>query len=128
MVIKCTLLVPLKKFLPYVKKLSELPPLPGYITQRGPFINKDVRDKNQIIIVYDFEESKLAEAWKIILNHLEVFRGIPDVTFVARRSDGLPKVMDWQSIGLKHGRLVPITKMAERLRPIILKFFMPLKY
>ena len=128
MVIKCTLLVPLKDFLHYSKKISQLPPLPGYITQRGAFINKNVRDKNRIIIAYDFDESRLAEVWKILLNHLKVFRDIPGLAFLAHRSDGLPKVVDWQSIELKYGRLVPITKKEMRFRSTILKFFMQLKF
>ena len=128
MVIKCTLPFPLKVILPYLEKMSELPPLPGYITQRGPFSNNDVRDKNRIIIVYDFDESRLAEAWRIISDQLDVFRDIPGFTFSAHRSDGSAKVMDWQSIRLKYGRLVPITKKEMRFRSIILKFFRPLKF
>jgi hypothetical protein len=110
MVIKCTLPFPLKVILPYLQKMSELPPLPGYITQRGPFINNDGRDKNRVVIAYDFDESRLAEAWEIVLNHLNVFRDIPGFTFFAHRSDGLAKEIDWQSIGLKNRRLVSITE------------------
>jgi hypothetical protein len=110
LVIKCTLPFPLKDISPYLKRMSELPPLPGYITQRGPFINNDGGDKNRIIIVYDFDESRLAEAWEIVLNHLDVFRDIPGFTFFAHRSTALAEGIDWQSIGLKNRRLSPITK------------------
>jgi len=128
MVIKCTLLVPLKNSLHYVKKISELPPSLENITQRGPFIKKDARDKNRIIMLFEFDESRSAEAWEIVLKHLNVFRDIPGFSFLAHCSDGLHKVVDWQSIGLKYERLVPITKKKMRFRSNIFKFLMPLKF
>lgn len=110
MVIKCTLPVPFEHISPYFKKISELQPLPEYITKRGPFINNRVGDKNRIITIYDFDESRLAEAWGIISDQLDVFRDIPGFTFSAHRHIVFTEMKEKQSIRLKNRGLVPITE------------------
>ena len=96
MLVKCTLSVSLKNIGVYVGKLSELPPLPGYITRRGPFIHEGAGEDDRIITIYEFDKSRLAEAWEIISNHLDVFRDIPDFTFFAHRSIVFSEAKDKQ--------------------------------
>ena len=110
MVIRFTLPVPLEEISSYVKKISELPPLPEYIAKRGPFINNGEGDKNRIITLYDFDESRLAEAWGIISNQLEVFRDIPGFTFSAHRHIVFTEMKEKESIRLKNRRFVSITE------------------
>ena len=110
LVIKCTLPVPFEHISPYFKKISELPPLPEYITKRGPFINNRIGDKNQIIIIYDFDESRLAEAWKFISDQLDLFRDLPGFTFSAHRRIVFAEMKDVQPIRLKNKKFVPITR------------------
>ena len=83
MVIKCTLSASLKSMRSCVRQFSELPPLPEYITKRGPHINgTGVEDK--VIITYEFDKSNLPEAWESIFRHLDVFRGVPGFALSAQ--------------------------------------------
>ena len=86
MVIKCTLSVSLKNIAAFIGKLSELPPLPWYITRRGPFIRDGAGNDDKIITIYEFNRSRLPEAWEIISNQLDTFHDIPGFSFSAHRS------------------------------------------
>jgi len=86
MVVKCTLSVSLKNIGAYAGKLSTLPPLPGYITRRGPFIHDDVEGEDRIVTIYEFDKSRLEDAWEIISNQLDAFHDIPGFAFSAHRS------------------------------------------
>jgi hypothetical protein len=110
MVIKFTLSVPLEDISPYVKKISELPALPEFIAKRGPFIINGEGDKNRIITTYDFNESRLAEAWDIIFNQLHIFRDLPGFTFSAHRQIVFAEMNNSKSIRLKNTGLAPITR------------------
>lgn len=110
MIIKFSLQVPVEEILFYIKKIVELPPLPGYITKRGPFINKGGGDKNRIITIYNFDESRLIEAWDIIFKHVHIFRDLPGFTFSAHRRIVFAEMKDVQPFRLKDRRLVPISK------------------
>jgi hypothetical protein len=83
MVIKCIFSIPLKSIKDYARQVMELPPLPEYISIRGPYINDDVGAGNQTITLYEFEESKSAEAWKSIFKQLDAFHAVPGFTFAA---------------------------------------------
>jgi hypothetical protein len=86
MIIKCTLSIRLKSIGVYGEILSMLAPLPGYIIRRGPFIHDGVGEDDRIITIYEFDKSRLAEAWEIISDELDLFRGIPGFNFSAHRS------------------------------------------
>jgi hypothetical protein len=83
MVIKCIFSIPLKSIKDYARQVMELPPLPEYISIRGPYINDDVGAGNQTITLYEFEESKSAEAWKSIFKQLDAFHAVAGFTFAA---------------------------------------------
>jgi len=82
MIIKCIFSIPLKSIRDYARQVMELPPLPDYITIRGPYID-DVGGGNQTITLYEFEESRSAEAWKSIFKQLDAFHAVPGFTFAA---------------------------------------------
>lgn len=86
MVIKCTLSVSLKNIGAYAGKLSQFPPLPGYIKRRGPFIHDGVGGEDRIVTIYEFDKSRLEDAWEIISNQLDAFHDIPGFTLSAHRS------------------------------------------
>ena len=110
MIIKFTLPVPDEDILLFIKKISELPPLPEYITKRGPFINNRVGGKIRLITIYDFDESRSIEAWDIIFKHVHIFRDLPGFTFSAHRRIVFAEMKDVQPFRLKDRRLVPIAK------------------
>jgi len=84
MVIKCTFSIPLKSIKDYASQIMALPPLPEYITKRGPYINSGSEASNKIIIIYEFDESRFAEAYENISKHIDVFRGVPGFTYSAK--------------------------------------------
>lgn len=71
--------IPLKNIKEYARKVVELPPLPDYITKRGPYIHEAAK----IMVIYEFDKAKIADAWEIIWKHLDAFRGIPGFTLSA---------------------------------------------
>ena len=84
MIIKCTFSIPLKSIRDYAIQIAEQPPLPEYITKRGPYIDDVVGASNQTITLYEFDESKFPEGWKSIFEQLDVFHGVPGFTFSAQ--------------------------------------------
>jgi hypothetical protein len=77
MIIKCTLSVSQESIKYYAKQFSDLPPLPEYIIKKGPYVNNKEGAPHQIIILYEFDRSKLAEAWENILKQIDSLRGVP---------------------------------------------------
>ncbi len=110
MVIKCTLSVSLKNIGVYTGKLSELPPLPGYITKRGPFIHDGVGGDERIITIYEFDKSRLADAWQIISDQLDAFQDIPGFTFSAHRAIVLAEKNEKKAVRSQNRKLACITK------------------
>ena len=74
--IKFSFSIPLKSIKEFAKKVIGLPPLPEYITKRGPYIHDAVK----IMVVYELDKAKIAEAREIISKHFEAFQGIPGFT------------------------------------------------
>jgi len=83
-VIKCILSVSLKSIKHFAGQLSELPPLPWYITKRGPYINGTGGADNRITTSYEFDKSRLVEAGENILKQLDVLRGVPGLSLSAQ--------------------------------------------
>jgi len=75
--IRCTFSVPLERIKDYAREVSELSSLPEYITKRGPYIKEAAGAGSKIIILYEFEKSKIVEVWETISKQLDTFRGIP---------------------------------------------------
>jgi hypothetical protein len=91
MVIKCSFSVPLKAIGEYTRHAKALPPLPGYIVKRGPYIDENRGATNQITTVYEFDKSLLAEAWQTISKHLDAFRSVRGFTLSAQVMDREPQ-------------------------------------
>jgi len=83
MIIKCALSVPEDSIGFYARQFSELPPLPDYITKKGPYINNKEGAAHQIITVYHFSKFKLSEAQEFIFRHLDPLRGLPGFSLSA---------------------------------------------
>jgi hypothetical protein len=87
MIIKCSFSIPLKAIGDYNRQAKSLPPLPGYIVKRGPYIDENKGTANQITTVYEFDKSLLAEAWQTISKHLDAFRAVRGFTLSAQVMD-----------------------------------------
>lgn len=83
MVIRITLSMALKRVDEFARKVTQLPPLPDYIAKRGPYIDGGVRARNRIVIMYEFDKSKLTKAWANICKQRDAFYGIAGFAFSA---------------------------------------------
>jgi hypothetical protein len=85
---KVSFSIPVKNIKEYARKVIALPPLPEYIIKKGPYIHEVAK----IMVVYEFDKGKIAEAWEIIRKHLDAFRSIPGFTLsapiLARNKEG----------------------------------------
>jgi hypothetical protein len=84
MVISCIFSFPPKSAKEYAQLATELPPLPEYITMKGPYINRAAEEDIITIALYEFDKSRFAEASKHIFNQLGAFHGVSGFTFSAR--------------------------------------------
>jgi hypothetical protein len=64
-----------------VKRSMQLPRLPEFIKTRGPYISAAVGEGIKTLTIYDFEDSKYAEAIKHIGKLLGAFQGVPGFTY-----------------------------------------------
>jgi hypothetical protein len=84
MVISCIFSYPPKSAKEYTQLVTELPPLPEYITMKGSYINRAAEEDIITIALYEFDKSRFAEASKHIFNQLGAFHGVSGFTFSAR--------------------------------------------
>ena len=64
-----------------VKRFKEQPPLPTYITTRGPYISSELGVGIKTIAIYEFDESKSSEARGILGARYAKYFGIPGLTY-----------------------------------------------
>jgi hypothetical protein len=99
MIIKFTLPYSLKKNLDLTRHFMAFSALPDYITPKGPYTNNAVDEAYRSIVwLFEFEDSRFAEAFRSIFRQMEDFYLIPGFTFSSQVLDG-PKEA-FRSIGL----------------------------
>jgi len=64
-----------------MRRSKQLPRLPEYIRTIGPYISSTVGQGIKTLTIYEFEDSKFAEASKRINSILQAFIGVPGFTF-----------------------------------------------
>ena len=77
MMIRCTFSVPFERIRDYAREFSELSSLPEYITKRGPYVKENAGGDSRIIISYDFDKTRVVEAWEVISKQFDIFHGLP---------------------------------------------------
>ena len=63
------------------KRLMEQPPLPAYLTVKGPYVSPEVGAGMKAIAIYEFDKSKLSEAYEVIAARNTKYFGVPGFTF-----------------------------------------------
>jgi hypothetical protein len=63
------------------KRFMELPPLADYITMKGPYISSDVGESIKGITIYEFDESRYAEAMNYLGERVATLFGVPGFTY-----------------------------------------------
>lgn len=99
MVIKFALPYSLGKNLDLTNRLSAFSTLPDFITQKGPYTNQTVDEAHRsIVLLFEFEDEKFAEACRSIFRQMEDFYMIPGFTFSTQVLTGTKEA--FRSIGL----------------------------
>ncbi len=83
MVINCFLSTSPEDLWHYARQLIDSPPLPGYITKNGPYLENGGGGRQEIIICYEFDKSKFVEAMENICKQLGSFRDVPEFALFA---------------------------------------------
>jgi len=74
------------------KRFLELPPLPDFMTLKGPYIKGRKKDGIQVLEIYELEKSKVAEGIEFVTNRC--------VTYFHKITDALKY---WSQKGGRHG-------------------------
>ena len=59
------------------KRFLELPPLPDYMTMKGPYVHGMMEGGIQGIEVFELDKAKLAEGLEYVTNRYVTYFGIP---------------------------------------------------
>jgi hypothetical protein len=65
----------------FAKRFIAQPPLPEYITMKGPFVSSDVGVGIKNLVIFEFDQSKMAEAIQIITARYAKYFGVPGFTY-----------------------------------------------
>jgi hypothetical protein len=99
LIIKITFPYSLKKTLDLTNQLLALPTLPDYIIKKGPYTNNAVDEaQRSLVVFFEFDDSKCAEACRSIFRQMEDFYIIPGFTFSTQILGETKEAM--RSIGL----------------------------
>ena len=63
------------------KAFLELPPLPEYITMKGPFVLGDTERGIRSILIYECDNSKLADALQVVGDRVTNYFDVPGYTY-----------------------------------------------
>ena len=66
-----------------VKRFSELPALPDFISMQGPYGISTVGVGFRTIAIYEFDDSKYTEANEILQKRYATYIGVPGFTYSA---------------------------------------------
>jgi hypothetical protein len=83
MVIIAILSYPPESVKEFAKRFMEQPPLPAYITLKGPYVSSEVGAGMKAIAIYEFDQSKFSEANQFIITRYTKYFGVPGFTYSA---------------------------------------------
>jgi len=72
---------PLESVKEIAKRLMQQSPLPAYITMKGPYANSEVGAGMKVIAIFEFDKSKLSEAFEVITARYVKYHGVPGFTY-----------------------------------------------
>jgi hypothetical protein len=63
------------------KCFKDIPPLPPYITRKGPYVGSELGVGIKIISLWEYDPSKMAEVTEFLGNYYAHFFGVPGFTY-----------------------------------------------
>jgi hypothetical protein len=64
-----------------VKRFRELPPVPSYMTIKGPFVIGELGQGIKTMTLYEYDQSKTKETLEYVGSRLAKFFGVPGFTY-----------------------------------------------
>ncbi len=59
------------------KRYMEIPQIPDYMSRKGPYVGSNLSDGVSIFVVYELDNSKLADGMEFVANFYTMFFGVP---------------------------------------------------
>ena len=81
MVIIVKVLIPPTSATEVGKRFPEMPTIPDFITRRGPYVSSKTKDGIVIISIFEFDNSRAAEAMNSVGNYYAFSLDIPGYTY-----------------------------------------------
>jgi hypothetical protein len=63
------------------KRFLAQPPLPAFITMKGPYFSTEVGRGIMAFGIYEFDQSKISEAMQVITARYATYFGVPGYTY-----------------------------------------------
>jgi hypothetical protein len=63
------------------KRFMEQPPLPAYITMKGPYFSSEAGTGLKAIAIYEYDQSKFSEVNEVLGARYTKYYGVPGFTF-----------------------------------------------
>ena len=63
------------------KRFGELPPVPSYMTIKGPYFSGEVGAGVKAMILYEYDQTKTKEAMEYVGTRLAKYFGVPGFTY-----------------------------------------------
>ena len=61
--------------------MEQSTPLPSHITMKGPFVSSEVGEGIKSIVIFEFDQSKIAEAIQVVSARYAKYFGVPGFTY-----------------------------------------------
>ena len=84
MIIISDSLYPLESSDEIVKRISEMPPLPDFISLKGPYARFISKSRIKSISIYEFGDLEFPKAFEYIANRISSFSGVNGFTYNIR--------------------------------------------
>jgi len=84
MIIIPEILYPLQSSEEIVKRISELPPLPDFISLKGPYARFLSKNRIKSLIIYEFDELEFSKAFDFIVRRLNSCEDIVGFSYNVR--------------------------------------------
>jgi hypothetical protein len=101
MVIIATVVYPPESAKEYVKRYIEQPPLPAYITMKGPYATGEVGTGIKAISIYEYDQSKFSEAMEFLRARYVKYIGVPGYTYCIQTWVELKEALKLMGMGEK---------------------------
>ena len=67
------------------KRFIEAPPLPAYITRKGPYVSSELTEGILSLNIYEMDNDRLAEGMAFVADAMTTYFGVPGFTYSIRQ-------------------------------------------